>query len=298
MQDKAFCTLPACRLYDPKFHGWSVREVYNFLKQGREPRQSPNGAKPKVSRGQTSVTVNGKEYQIGALDEHDASATGDLTKEELDELDKKIDEAVRQGGMLAGLRGLNVPRGLKDAITPEVDWRAETADFMSSMARGKDEYTWRKFNPRRLADDYYMPSTYSEKLTELIIACDMSGSIGGRVLQEALGTIVSAAESTQPDIVRLLWWDTTVCSEQTFEGNYGGLLQALKPRGGGGTRVSCVSDYLKEKGYAPDCVLVITDGWVENNPTWEVASPTLWMVTGNDYFNPPAGQKVNVVTHG
>jgi len=37
---------------------------------------------------------------------------------------------------------------------------------------------------------------------------------------------------------------------------------------------------------------VMTDGYVEPNPVWDISMPTLWLVTQNNHFVPPSGRKV------
>jgi predicted metal-dependent peptidase len=68
----------------------------------------------------------------------------------------------------------------------------------------------------------------------------------------------------------------------------------LKPIGGGGTLVSCVAQYILEKRYKPDCVVVFTDGYVEDNVKWNISADTLWLVTENERWSPPKGKKVIV----
>jgi predicted metal-dependent peptidase len=64
--------------------------------------------------------------------------------------------------------------------------------------------------------------------------------------------------------------------------------------GGGGTTVSSVSKYITKNDIKAECVLVFTDGYVENNVQWDITSPTLWLVTQNRGFTPPSGKKVLV----
>jgi predicted metal-dependent peptidase len=68
----------------------------------------------------------------------------------------------------------------------------------------------------------------------------------------------------------------------------------LKPIGGGGTFVSCVSKYIQDRRYDPDCVVVFTDGYVEDSVQWNISAPTLWLVTENERWTPPKGKKVIV----
>jgi predicted metal-dependent peptidase len=91
----------------------------------------------------------------------------------------------------------------------------------------------------------------------------------------------------------VLWWDTKVHGVQTFNSNYENLADVLKPVGGGGTRVACVSDYIEQHHLDADCMVVLTDGYVESNVQWNVGHiPTLWVVTERDNFTPPSGRVV------
>jgi len=259
LKDKALAKLPKGGLYDPKYHNWSVREVYNDLKKQGKGGSGGGGMKP--------------------LDEHDHEAAQKLSEAEAKELSKQITEAIQQGAMLAGKFGTSVPSVIADLMTPRVNWREALHEFVNSATRGRDDYTWRRLNRRRLADDMYMPSVHSEKVGEIVVAIDTSGSISGEAITEFATELVSICDVVNPDRVRVLWWDTQVHGEQIFEENYSGLTKMLKPMGGGGTRVSCVSEFLNNNSYAPDCVIVFTDGYLESDINWETDIPTLWMLT-------------------
>jgi prepilin-type processing-associated H-X9-DG protein len=90
----------------------------------------------------------------------------------------------------------------------------------------------------------------------------------------------------------VIWWDTHAHGEQVFQGNYAGLQHMLKPMGGGGTRVSCVSEYLVKENINAECVILFTDGHVEPNIKWTHQAPLLWVITANKDLNVPVGKKV------
>jgi len=113
-------------------------------------------------------------------------------------------------------------------------------------------------------------------------------------LNEFATELVSICEVASPEKVRIIWWDAEVAGTQEFSGDYTGLASMLKPEGGGGTRVSCVSEYINEHRINADCVIVFTDGYVEDSVKWDISSPTLWMVTQCKSFEPPSGRKVMV----
>jgi hypothetical protein len=56
--------------------------------------------------------------------------------------------------------------------------------------------------------------------------------------------------------------------------------------------VSAVSKYINEKRIKAECVLMFTDGYLESDIVWDISAPTLWMIVGNNGFEPPAGKKV------
>jgi len=177
-------------------------------------------------------------------------------------------------------------------MTPEVDWKEVMSDFVQTHTRGKDEYTWSKFDRKRLADGYYLPSTISESVGEIVVSVDTSGSIGTKELAEFATELSELCNLCTPDRVRVLWWDTQIHGEQIFEGNYDSIANMLKPEGGGGTRVGCVPEYINKNGINADCMIVFTDGYVESDINWSIDIPTLWIVKGNKDFKPPSGQMV------
>ena len=291
MKDKAHIKLPDGALYHPMFHNWSLREIYTFLK-----KNAKGGGDGGDGEGGTSIKNSGSskgdnEFPIDSLDEHDWESQ-ELSVEEAKKLEEKIDKSLREGGIMAGRMGAKVPRSISDLLEPKVDWREVLRDFVASATKGKDEFTWRKFNKRMLANDMYLPSLENESIGEIVVAIDTSGSIGQVQLNEFASELASICDTCSPEVVRVLWWDTSVHGEQVFKGDYTNIASMLKPEGFGGTHVSCVNKYVMEKGIKAECVLVFTDGYVEHDIEWQITAPTLWMVTENKDFNPPTGKLV------
>jgi predicted metal-dependent peptidase len=275
--------LPKGGLYDPQYHNMSMREVYKLLKS---QKGGGGGGKPDKD-GEKGSGSGGGEYEF---DKHDFGKQ--MTQEEAKEMDGKIDRAIREGALLAGRLGIDLPRSITELLDPVIDWKKELADFVTSSCKGKDEYTWRKFNRRLISNDIYLPTVENETIGEVVVAIDTSGSIGQQQLDEFASELVSICEAVSPDAVRILWWDTKVHGEQLFTDNYDQIGSMLKPLGGGGTRVSSVAEYINKKKINAECVLVFTDGYLESDVKWDISSPTLWMVTENKNWTPPTGKKV------
>jgi predicted metal-dependent peptidase len=279
LKDKTLCTIPRCGgLYDAKYVGWSYGEVYRDLRKKKEQ----NGG----SLGGT-----------GPMDQHDTSLGESLTPEEAEELDKQIAQIVMQAGMLAGKMNSDLPRAITDSLKYEVDWVREMQQYVTTQSTAKDDdSTFRKFDRKYMAYDIIMPGTVSETVGELTVAIDTSGSIDARLLSKFGNEVSHLAAMVNPERVRVLWWDTMVHGEQVFDSShYGDIARLMRPKGGGGTRVQSVSDYMVRERLKPDCLLVLTDGHVESQFDWSVGSPTLWLVTQNKKFAPPVGRVINVV---
>jgi predicted metal-dependent peptidase len=69
-------------------------------------------------------------------------------------------------------------------------------------------------------------------------------------------------------------------------------VKSTKPAGGGGTDPSCVPQYLNEKGIKPECVIMLTDGYVGGWGQWSV--PVLWCILNNRSANPSVGIAVHI----
>ena len=294
--------LPDGALYHPMFHNWSVRKVYEYLKQRKEEldKADKNGEQPQPCPQQNNSSTNGEdkdEIDVDealrnmdkGLDDHVFADVEEMDAEQLKKLEDAVDKALRQGGMLAGRMGASIPRVIGELLETKVDWREVFREFVQSAMRGKDEYTWRKMSKPYLANNMYLPSMHSETMGELVVAIDTSGSIDNEQISEFASELASICETCNPDKVRVLWWDTKVHGEQVFEGNYTDIAKMLKPKGGGGTHVGCVNDYIIKSSINAEVLVVFTDGYVESNPTWELTMPTMWFVTQNSSFVPPAG---------
>jgi predicted metal-dependent peptidase len=315
LNDKNIAVLPEGALYDEFFHNWDTREVYDYLKKNSKTKPKPQFSAPCDSSGdggedgdsnepnspsdsddgvtEVEVDVNGKKYTYHEFDEHAFDKViGEMTPEEIDKLNESIDRTLQSSGVLAGTMGGNLPRNIASLLEPKIDWAEVMREFVTNSMRGSDEYTWRKFNKRMMANDLYMPSQENENIGELIFANDTSGSITDEMITRGATELASVCELVNPSKVRVLWWDTEVHGEQVFEDNYQNISKLLKPMGGGGTRVSCVSQYIKDNNIKAEAIVVFTDGYLETNITWDTSTPTLWVVTENRNFKPPFGKLV------
>jgi predicted metal-dependent peptidase len=289
-KEDGFAVMPKGGLLDERFRGMHAGEVFKILMQEQE-EDDDDGEGDGQGEGEGGEGGD----TSGGLDEHDWDGAQELSDEEKKQLERDLDEAIRQGALLAGKTGSGGARELEELLKAKIDWREELREFVSEVCSGKDLSTWRRPNRRFIADNVYMPSSISETMGELVIACDTSGSIGQRELTQFLSECKVIFESVRPSVVRLLYWDTAVCGDERYEiEQLETILQSTKPKGGGGTEINCVTEYMKDKAINPQAVIVFTDGYLGGGWGKWNGVPLLWCFLDNPQANPPYGKKLHV----
>lgn len=285
-----WATMPQGGCLDVKYRGWDSAAVFNDL-QGNGSPQDGSGGSSSSNGGVSADTNNG---QGQPLDDHDWDGAAELTPDEQRELARDIDEAIRQGALIAGKVGSGGDRSLDELLQPQIDWREVLREFVQTTCAGNDYSTWARPNRRYVSGGYYMPSGISEQVGELVVAVDTSGSIGQLQLTAFMSEIKAICDTVQPEAIRLLYWDTRVCQDEKYETHQlEDLVKTTKPAGGGGTNVECVTEYLTEHGIKPQACIVLTDGYLGGSwGNW--ACPVLWCILDNRSAKPSTGKYVNI----
>lgn len=266
-------------LIDERFRGMNAKQVFDILKQEQKGNCNCDGGE--------------------GFDDHDWDGAKELSDEEKKDLEREIDQAIRQGIIadqkMNGSSSGGLARELGDLIAPKVDWREQLREFVKSACAGKDKSSWRRPNRRFLGDDVYMPSLISETVGRMVVAIDTSGSIGGDELNAFLSEVSGICEQVRPEGVDLLYWDTDVAGHETYsQADAPNIVSSTKPIGGGGTAPSCITDYMAEKGLKPEVSVVLTDGYVGADWGGAWSSPVLWCIVGGNTVVSPVGKTVHV----
>lgn len=290
-----FATMPIDRstnkpkgLLDEKYRGMDTAQVYRMLKEDAKNSQgSGNGDGSGGSSGSGASSGT-------SLDDHDWDGAKRMNSEERKQLERELDEAIRQGALAAGKMGSGGNRALDELLASKIDWREALREFITDTCTGNDYSTWRRPSRRFISSGHYMPSGVTERVRELVVAIDTSGSIGGRELSQFLGEVEAICQTVRPERVRVLYWDTNVCADEVYDGEQiSTLTKSTKPAGGGGTTVSCVPAYMQEHSIAPQAVIVLTDGYLGGNwGTWSM--PVLWCILNNARTTAPVGKTIHV----
>ncbi len=255
-------------LIDEKYRGWNCLEVLaDLIKKGDGNPPPP-------------------------MDQHQQRET---TPEERQEEEQMLDDARVQGEITsARIRGEGAGSGsLKGFEKTKTNWIDPLRQFLQENVEGDEQSRWcppnRLFRPLGIM----LPSHYSEAAGELVIACDTSSSMR-QYYARIFGEVGRICEQVKPTAVTVIWWDTRVAGIQRFgPSDYLNMDKKLDARGGGGTRVSCVAQYMREHKLKPQATIVMTDGWLERQID-SPDGPLLWAVVGHAAFNPPRGKLLRI----
>lgn len=166
-------------------------------------------------------------------------------------IQQKVAQAANIARMAGKLPG-SLERLVGEILDPQVPWSHLLRDYMTRVT--KDDEQWNRRNRR--FQSVYLPARHSEKMGEIVLIGDTSGSIGNDELCKYMAEAGAIAEDVHPERIRILWADTRVAGEQVFEE---GELITPKPEGGGGTDMRVPLEKAVE--YQPECVVLFTDGY-------------------------------------
>lgn len=241
-----------------KYDGWNWEKVYNDLLQNA-----------------TKVPAQ-FDYVMPGTNEDGTP----MTPSQAEALAKDWTMAAQQAATMAKARGVGsamFEEFVAGIIKTRVDWRAQIWDAFTKTA--KDDQSWRRFNRKLLASEIYMPGMYSERIGQVALFQDTSGSVSGEEFKVALGCINEILETLKPDEVLFGCCDTQMQSVETL--TMDDLPIMAKPfKGRGGTVLTPIFQYLKTLSDAPELVVVLTDGEHDViEKKLEPECPVVWIVT-------------------
>ena len=280
-----------CGLLDPKYEDWVVKQIFYDILEQQEEEENGHGD------GDSEAEGEGKGTGDAGFDDHDWDGAEELSKEEKKELKQDITEAIRNNIHAAnrvGSGGLSDALGLEELVTPKVDWRVQLRQFLNSTCRKKERSSWRRPNRRYLHQDIVMPTLEGQSIKCMVQARDASGSMYYKDrLKQATSEMASIAKMLSIDEIHVIDWDGTAEYRGVYTSDELKNAPPIKNVvGGGGTDPRCVSEYLKENNIKPDCVVMLTDGEIDNWGNW--TSPILWAITNEVNVTAPVGKTINI----
>lgn len=203
---------------------------------------------------------------------------------------QQVVNAVAQAVQAAQSVGGNVPGTVKEYLNrftnPTVPWEAVLWDFFTSL---KDpEINWSR--PNRRFQDIYLPSSQDSNngLQHLMYFLDTSGSVSTEEIVRFNSEVRYIVEVLQPELLTLVQFDTQIQHVSVYE--QGDLFEGLDVVGRGGTSLSCVSAYIRER--QPTAAIIFSD--LECSPMADPEIPVIWVKSGVHGHTPKYGQVISV----
>ena len=120
---------PPGALVNEFFRDYTKREIYRFLKTGKDKDGNSHG-KPQRNK-KYAVTIGGSDYSTEPMDFHDFTKAENMTPEEIQQLQQDVKQAIQQASMLAGLQGADLPLGIKGLLVPDARGATGGADAIA-----------------------------------------------------------------------------------------------------------------------------------------------------------------------
>lgn len=218
-----------------------------------------------------------------------ASQPPPLNHEERDNLSVQWQQRMAgaaQQAQQAGKLGDTLSRLVEHLLQPQLPWRTLLAHYMSVNAR--DDYSYMR--PSRREGSAILPSLRSHQL-EVVIALDISGSIGEKELKEFTAE-VDALKGQLRARITLLACDAALDNHGPWSYEPWEVFELPKQFvGGGGTNFVPVFDWVNRCDTAPDLLIYFTDAageFPKAMPTY----PVLWLIKGKNKV--PWGQRIQL----
>lgn len=218
-----------------------------------------------------------------------------LSAEQEKQVERAVEDAIRQGLLASEKSGHGDVLGLANLVEPKVDWKVALRDFIQANCKGRRLTTYRRPNRRFMGARIYLPSLYDQRVDDLIIAPDCSGSmLSARQWSTMITELHSAIKMVTPKRVHILYWDSQVRAHETYtDQTADDILKSVRPKGGGGTDPQCIPKYILENKIKGQCAVVLTDGYFfYGQGEWTM--PVLWGVIDNKTFQANKGKALHI----
>lgn len=174
---------------------------------------------------------------------------------------------------------------LNGLLNPKLPWRTILRKYINTFT--KNDYSFRKPN-RRFFPKHYLPSLTGEKLMNLAIAVDTSGSVSDHDFHVFVSEVASIFKMMAPEEITLVQFDTAIKSVDKLKGLND--LSRCKFTGRGGTMIDPVLEWANQT--KPQLLMVFSDGGFNFYDT-RAKCETLWLIHNDEKWTAPWGKVIH-----
>jgi predicted metal-dependent peptidase len=274
-------------LYDPKYKGMSMEEVYDDLMKNANKIDIN-----KLAQQMLDEHLDGDGDEDGeGNDGQDGKGRPKLSEAERKQIKDEIKEAMIAAAQAAGAGNLpgGVKRMIKDLTEPQISWKELLEQQIQSTI--KSDYTFARPGRKSWHMDAILPGMKPGETIDVVIGIDTSGSITDNDLKIFLSEIKGIMESYDEYKIHVFGWDTAVHNTGIFTSENLEDIAGFTPGGGGGTDPHCVWEHMITEGIEPKKLIMFTDycffGWRPEQV--DTYCDTVWIIKGNPGAEPEFG---------
>lgn len=266
---------------DAKYKGMSTEQVYNAIYQ-KDPKKRP---KPDLNELNKMVSADTIEDMIAEVLKADGA--GKDLEDQKQEAEKAVDDMTKFPGNITGSQGIQLELSNTKVAIIGATYEEIFADYLiDPLGGGKRSFMRPNRRQSAVGSDMRMAGRmkrrgHTNRLTHLVYALDVSGSISAKQAQQFHDSVRTIKELLNPEKLTVIFFDTRIKLIKTFtdKEKYG----KIRVSAGGGT---CLKDvYRKTKELKPEALVIFTDLCVTipPKPDWE----TIWLIPDKRNNIPP-----------
>lgn len=235
-------------LYDKRYEGWTSEAVYDDLQRRKVKKQLTLDVH--IEMGKDAQNSEGKKGNQGIPIEIDEEALKGIREE----LKTKVLQAAQAG---QGRLPAAIARLVDSLVEAKINWRDYIQQSIQSQLTS--DYSWHRPNRRHMGADVIFPTLIKEDTIDVEITIDQSGSISAEMARDFLSEVHGITQQYNNFTIAVSTFDTRLYNRQEFNSENIDELLDYEPKGGGGTNINCVWDWLKKNNVEPKLLIVFTD---------------------------------------
>jgi predicted metal-dependent peptidase len=253
-------SMPKMGLADPQYKSMSTEEVYKLLPENTPPPpMSDIGEAAPMEASEMQSHVEDMIVRASVQSQMDQDAAGTIPGD--------------------------IQIFLNRLLKPKLPWNRILQKYVTTLS--KSDYAFSKPN-KRYMPEYFIPGLKSDKLMDIAVAVDVSGSVSQKDFDRMVSELHGIFRMMKPEKITLVHFDTEIKHVHPIRN----LLDLKKSTftGGGGTAIKPLTEWADEN--KPQLLLVFTDGYFGFHGAATKVN-TIWLIHENPHFKPPFGKTIH-----